>query len=383
MRTIRQLPIAQDNDIVKFPDGQIQNETDTVQGTPVIREVYGDVLTNIYAIIRDAGLEPNGNEDSSTANYQLLEAFKKFANSTNDINQLITVDQTDLTVGFDVDSMPNNYVFTGILSDSLTSGENYTINGSFTLTPNSNIASSAFVMVVLNTSGCKIYDISGVSANSDVHIPFEYPVSYNSTDTVYYFNNGRTLTDYPKAYNTESLIRTIASNSNIKAIDAIVLGGVMVYLVVDITTNIYTSHVAKLTDLTEVSASITLNSGTTDYKPFIFSDGQFVYFSNSDVNGTNQSVNDYELNKYSFNDVTNTFSLVSSFSLDTNFEKTTNYFIKNDAIYTFVNGNLYQYPLNGGARVFIGYFNTVNGIVFSMNDNVYFSSGEFGSKWTI
>ena len=336
MRTIRQLPIAQDNDIVKFPDGQIQNETDTVQGTPVIREVYGDVLTNIYAIIRDAGLEPNGNEDSSTANYQLLEAFKKFANSTNDINQLITVDQTDLTVGFDVDSMPNNYVFTGILSDSLTSGENYTINGSFTLTPNSNIASSAFVMVVLNTSGCKIYDISGVSANSDVHIPFEYPVSYNSTDTVYYFNNGRTLTDYPKAYNTESLIRTIASNSNIKAIDAIV-----------------------------------------------FSDGQFVYFSNSDVNGTNQSVNDYELNKYSFNDVTNTFSLVSSFSLDTNFEKTTNYFIKNDAIYTFVNGNLYQYPLNGGARVFIGYFNTVNGIVFSMNDNVYFSSGEFGSKWTI
>lgn len=383
MRTIRQLPIAQDNDIVKFPDGQIQNETDTVQGTPVIREVYGGVLTNIYAIIRDAGLEPNGNEDSSTTGYQLLEAFKQFANSTNDINQLITVDQTDLTVGFNVDSMPNDYVFTGVLSDALTSGENYTINGSFTLTPNSNISASAFVMVVLNTSGCKIYDISGVSANSDVHIPFEYPVSYNSTDTVYYFNNGRTLTDYPKAYNTESLIRTFNSNSNIKVLDAVVLKGYAFYLWVDTVTGEYKTQLSKLTDLNDFSSSLDLSSSTTDYKPFMFSDGTFLYFSNSNGSGVNQSVNDYNFNKYSLDPINNTLTLVSSFSIDTNFEKTTNYFIKNDSIYTFIEGNLYQYPLNGSARTFIGFFNSVNGIVFSMNDNVYFSSGEFGSKWQV
>ena len=383
MRTIRQLPIAQDSDIAKFPDGQIQNETDTVQGTPVVREVYGDVLTNIYAIMRDAGIEPNGDEDSSTASYQLLEAFKQFANSTNDLNQLITVSGTDLTIAIDVANMPNDFVFTGRLSDALTSGVSYSINGILTLTPNSNISASSFVMVVLNTSGCKIYDISGVSATNDVHIPFEYPVSFNDTDTVYYFINGRTLTDYPKGYNTESLIRTVDSNSNIKVLDAVVLGGSIYYLSVDITTNIYSVNLAKLIDLTELSTAINVNSGATDYKPFMFSDGDFIYFSNSTSSGVNRSANDYEINKYVFNGTTEELDLVSSFSIDTNFEKTTNYFIKNDSIYTFIEGNLYQYPLNGGARVFIGFFNSVNGIVFSMNDNVYFSSGEFGSKWQV
>lgn len=383
MRTIRQLPIAQDSDIAKFPDGQIQNETDTVQGTPVVREVYGDVLTNIYAIMRDAGIEPNGDEDSSTASYQLLEAFKQFANSTNDLNQLITVSGTDLTIAIDVANMPNDFVFTGRLSDALTSGVSYSINGILTLTPNSNISASSFVMVVLNTSGCKIYDISVVSATNDVHIPFEYPLSFNDTDTPYYFINGRTLTDYPKGYNTESLIRTFNSNSNIKVLDAVVLKGYAFYLWVDNVTGEYKTQLSKLTDLNDFSATLSLNSGTTDYNPFMFSDGTFIYFTNSNGSGVNQSANNYEFNKYSLDLINNTLILVSNFSIDTNFEKTTNCFIKNDSIYTFIEGNLYQYPLDGNSRTFIGFFNSVNGIVFSMNDNVYFSSGEFGSKWQV
>ena len=48
MRAIKQLAIPQNTDLVKFPNGTILNETDTEQGTPVIEEIYGDVLTNIY-----------------------------------------------------------------------------------------------------------------------------------------------------------------------------------------------------------------------------------------------------------------------------------------------------------------------------------------------
>ena len=48
MRTIRDLPIVQDGNNTLFPDGQIKNETATDPGTPVVREIYGDVITNIY-----------------------------------------------------------------------------------------------------------------------------------------------------------------------------------------------------------------------------------------------------------------------------------------------------------------------------------------------
>ena len=51
MRVLKNLNVPQDEDAAKFPDGQIQNQTATVAGTPVVREVYGDILTNRLSII--------------------------------------------------------------------------------------------------------------------------------------------------------------------------------------------------------------------------------------------------------------------------------------------------------------------------------------------
>ena len=48
MRTIRDLPIVQDGNNTLFPDGQIKNETATDPGTPVVREIYGDVNLSIW-----------------------------------------------------------------------------------------------------------------------------------------------------------------------------------------------------------------------------------------------------------------------------------------------------------------------------------------------
>lgn len=384
MRVIRQLAVPQDGDLSKFPDGQIQNETDTVQGTPVVREVYGDVLTNLYAILRDAGFEPNGNEDNELGGYQLLEALKQFANKTNDLNQVLTVSGTNITVAMDVDILPDDFVFTGILSDSLTAGETYNFNSSIPLTPTSNISASSFVIVVLNSSGSKIYNIGSVTAQNDVHIPFELPMSFNDTDTPYYFINGRTLTDEPKGYNTQSLIRTFASNSNINVIDAVVIKGHALYLGVDITTNDYKVYVASLSDLNDILSIISLSSTiVTNENPYMFTDGDFLYFSNSDIGTVNSSANDFSFSKWIFDSVLIEINSVSEFDVDVNFEKTTNYFIKNDIIYTFVEGNLYAYPLDGSPRNFIGFYNSTNGIVFSLNGGVYFSTGEFASKWNV
>ena len=79
MRTIKQLPIPQDTNLAKFPQGTILNETDTAQGTPVVREIYGDILTNIYKILSLTGITPDGTEDSETTQYQIVNALKSQA----------------------------------------------------------------------------------------------------------------------------------------------------------------------------------------------------------------------------------------------------------------------------------------------------------------
>ena len=380
MRTIKQLPIPQDGNDTLFPDGQIRNETDIIAGTPVVREIYGDVLTNIYAIMRDAGIVPNGTEDSSTSGYQFLQALKQFANEINDVNQVITVSGTNITVGFDVALLPNKYIFTGVLSDDISAGTPYLINGVLTLTPTSNISASSQVFMILDTSGAKIYALNaGDSGSSDVHIPFEYPFGYNDTDEPYYLINGRTLTDFPRDYNTESLIRTAISTSTINVLDGIFIKGNALYLCIDTSTNEY-SVFRGLSSVFKIG----INSEFADDKGVnLMADGDYLYFTNSDATGLNSVDNDYSIAKYEYNETAQTLTFVSDFVLDSNFEKTTNYFIVGDGIFTFIEGNLYRYPMDGSPRVFAGFFNSVNGIVFKLNNNVYFSSGEFAKKWNV
>ena len=47
MRTLKQLGFIHDVNYTLFPQGAILNETDNNDGTPVVREVYGDILSNV------------------------------------------------------------------------------------------------------------------------------------------------------------------------------------------------------------------------------------------------------------------------------------------------------------------------------------------------
>src|SRR5690606_8659761 len=124
---------------------QIRNENadGTILGTPVVREIYGDILTNIYAIIKNAGLDFTETEDSETTQYQLLDALKVFFNKTNDLQQLLTVNALNINSAFSFDNMPENYVFIGKLTEDISAGVNYSLNSlglsSTIATTNSNI----------------------------------------------------------------------------------------------------------------------------------------------------------------------------------------------------------------------------------------------------
>ena len=110
MRTIKQLNVPKEQDLNKFPDSTILNETDTIDGTPVVREIYGDLLTNWYAYLRDRGIIANGLEDNEINGYQLIEALKLNVNTLNDIRQTLSViDSSTFELDIDFKLLTSDY----------------------------------------------------------------------------------------------------------------------------------------------------------------------------------------------------------------------------------------------------------------------------------
>ncbi len=70
MRTIKQLSVPQ-NTAINLPDGGIKNETDTEDGTPVVEEIYGDILSNNYKLLEEVGIDPTGTQDNEDTQYQI------------------------------------------------------------------------------------------------------------------------------------------------------------------------------------------------------------------------------------------------------------------------------------------------------------------------
>ena len=102
MRTIKNQNIPQNSD-AKFPFSTILNETETNSGTPVIEEVYGDILTNIYKLLQVVGVTASETQDSDTSQYQILEALKLLPNSLNDIEQVLSLTTTTWNVPLNLD----------------------------------------------------------------------------------------------------------------------------------------------------------------------------------------------------------------------------------------------------------------------------------------
>ena len=81
MKVLGNLPVNKDSNSI-YPFGaNIENETDTVSGTPVVREIYGDILMNLYRLLELTGVTPTDTEDNDSTQYQLVEALKKLPNS--------------------------------------------------------------------------------------------------------------------------------------------------------------------------------------------------------------------------------------------------------------------------------------------------------------
>ena len=386
MRTIKGLPIPQDTDLTKFPDGQIQNESvdGLTPGTPVVREIYGDVLTNVYAILKAAGITADEVEDSSLKGYQILEALQKLPNVLNDLQQLITVSGTDMSVLFNFDHLPNNYVFIGKVTEDIIAQQVYDFTGTGAaakqVTSTTDVVASSIVLIILNGNQSNLIDLNPSTAaqNAIINTSFGNPLSFNESNDILFLQGAVIVNSYPKSFLIENLVQIAEANANLKLLDAVYHKSRLVAMFFDTVALKYRLWSFLGTNLAAIEGEITIpDTFGVDNRPYMFCDGSFLYFTNSGA-AVNSAVNDYTIGKFLFNENTLIVSSVSTGNLDVMFEKTTNTFITNDKFYTLISGVLYAYEI-GVVRAFIDDLNIVNGQVFKQGGQTYYSTGEIAN----
>jgi len=383
MRTIKQLAIPQNSD-AKFPFSTIQNETDVLDGTPVVEEIYGDVLTNLYKLLQVVGLTATGTQDSDITQYQLLEALKKLPNVLNDVEQVLTLTATTWSIPLDLDYLPNKYVFVARASEVYVAGITYAFKGSsateypFT---SYGFKSGDELLVVIDSSTVRAYSLSalGVSA-PEIFAVMGTPLAFNDSNKIWYQESGQLISDVPSVDYLEAIIRVDLSDGTVLLNDILVLNGYVLCFCIIPATNVYFFRQFVLTDLS-ASTAVTLVgasfSSASDFMPYVYAEQGIVYITN-DMNST---ADDFSISKLNYAPVAGTLTFVSTTDMDVSFVKTSNSVIKTGLLYTMISGALNSFNLTSGVKIALGNYSGVAGQVFGFNGQVYFSSGEVAKRW--
>ena len=378
MRVLRQLPVPQDQNLAKFPDGTIQNETDTQDGTPVVRELYGDVLTNIYKLLSLADITPTGNEDAEDTQYQLVQALKLFSNELNDVEQVLTLTGSVWSVPFKLSIVPDKYVFVGLASEPYNPAINYTFKGIednpvISMTSITGFDTGDELLVIVDQSGVKVISLTKIiEAEKTVTTSFGFPLPFNDTQLMYYLTNGRLINDTPFEKDLQTQIRASSADALALIQDCFILKEHVLCFTFLPTTTTYKFYQFPLSNLDTVSnvpvTGITIPVGS-DNKPYCYTDGEFIYISNR-AGTLADGVDDNEFSKFSYTPATPIITRISNFEISNNFEKTSNAVIKDDTyLYTFIDSVLKRYDMGAGTVLQIGNFETINGQIFGFQDN--------------
>ncbi len=385
MRTIKNLAIPQNTD-PKFPFSTILNEDDVTNGTPVVEEIYGDVLTNLYKLIQTVGIVPTGTQDSDTSQYQILEALKKLPNTLNDIEQILTLTGTVWSISLPIELLPNKYFFVARASENYVAGGIYTFKGTGSTIysfSSAGFKASDEVLIIVDTSGVRAYSLSFLDTISDeIFTVMGLPIAFNDSNKMYYQTDGNLASDTPSINYLESIIRVNVSDGTILVNEIIISNGYVLCYCVIPASNVYFFRQFALTDLS-VSQAVALVgtsfASISDYSPYIYASQGIVYVTNA-MNG---NANDYSISKLIYEPTIANLTLSSSIDIDTSFVKTTNAVVKGDLLYTLVTGVLTSFNLITGATNVLGNYAGIVGNLFGFNGNIYFGSGEVAKKWNL
>jgi hypothetical protein len=103
-RNLTSIPDIQAPD-ADYPVGRIQNEDAPIVGTPIIEELYGDIVQFFHKLMRIAGLTHNGLPENETQGFQFISALQYYVRtafaSTSERGVVELADNSETQAGVD------------------------------------------------------------------------------------------------------------------------------------------------------------------------------------------------------------------------------------------------------------------------------------------
>lgn len=379
MKVLGNLTVNKDSS-ENYPFGaNIQNETDTISGTPVVREIYGDVLMNIYRLLELAKITPTNTEDNDTTQYQIVDALKKLPNSLNDIEQILTLSGSVWSVPFDLSILPNKYFFIARASDAYVGSTTFKGSGTLELPfTSSGFNASDELLVIIDSSSVRAYSLSKLSETPDF-LPtiISTPLRFSEGSELYYLDSGKLYKNI-QVWDLQNSIRTNQSDGTLILQESFIMQGYVVCVVLNPATDNYEFYAFDLLDLNTVivlSTDLTQDVGV-NLAPNFYADNDNLYVTND----ANTNGNDYSFFVLKFDATYETINYLSDFTIDVSFQKTANGTTLNNKLYVLKNGFLDSYNLSTLAKTTIGYFPAIDGELFSLNGSLYLNQINIAHK---
>jgi len=398
MRTLKQLGVPHDENVTKFPQGTIQNETDSLNGTPVVREVYGDILTNIYKLLERTGQVPTGSEDAEDTQYQIIEALDLWANNLNDIRQTLILEAANVwAVDLKLSILPDRYVFvvlassdyTGVtLFGATTNAVQQTFKGSessptYAFNPIDNFNDGDYLLIIIDTSGVLAINLTKQQdkKNSTHFTGLGSPLSYGENVDLQYENDGILMSNYPASEDIRLAIANLSGEPDTLILDAVF-------------TDNHTLCYVHLPILDELRLFDINSSGTVSaiaihgvariikdntHKPYMYCDGLDIYFTND----FGENADDKIIAKFLYDSSVKAITFGSRNTVGATFLKTTNVVIKDSFLYTLNDSILRKFNLTSSGESISHTFVGLVGQIFKHDGKIMFSREESSQVWTI
>lgn len=155
-------PNVDNSDLANYPNGRIKDNTGTGNGTPVNRNVYGDLHANISKLMRLYDIVPSGFPDNESNNYQIIEALIALASKNDYIYPLTTNGSTTLNIDIKLSLMKEGEFLVCLASANKTSETLIKGSGTttFAVTYSGSFKANEYVRVIKTASGVSIIRIA-------------------------------------------------------------------------------------------------------------------------------------------------------------------------------------------------------------------------------
>ena len=388
MKSLKSQNVIHDHNYAEWPEGAIVNETDEVEGTPVVRGVYNDVLVNIYALLKQTGININNLEDSETNGYQIISALKRVYNETVDVYKILQKRPNDLFLQVDLGAVPNGSVFHVRLTESLEQNLTYklTDNGGllFDIIPLTLVAGGDYCVLFFDGNQSKILSLNPASinqSNSDSFQVFGNPISQNaSISKIWYFNNGILSNMNLEFFDIKNKLIQYSGDSDLETRDVIQIKDKFICLCFkpsDSTFKIYSFNEGNFDNPQSVIfEGLSISSNNLDIDDiYMYADSNLLYFTNQGANSLDNNL----IAKYEYNQINNSLKHLIDYNIHVSFVNNSNSVVRNDLIFSLSDLNFKTFR-NDGTVLIKETFGALQGQIFKAGVNYYFTDGHSAKK---